>query len=135
MLISTFSRPRRRSQRSSITSLGQNSPVSPFTVPASTSVEIDIKRVDGQQADGMNIEAVDYLTSKNASTDLPIRSNYTHFESPLKGLKVVIIHVKEQLNDQPHVGEKILRELKAHEEKAQLGCDFIISSVGQAVYL
>ena len=103
-------------------------------MPASTSADIDITQADGQQADRM--EAVDYLTSKDASADLPIRSHYSQLlESPLKGLKVVIIHMKEQLNDKPHVGEKILRELKAYEQQAQLGCEFVISSVGQAVYL
>ena len=38
---------------------------------------------------------------------------------PLKGLKVVIIHVKDKLRDGPSAGETILKELLAHEEEAR----------------
>lgn len=53
----------------------------------------------------------------------------------LEGLKVVIIHIKDKLNDEPDVGETILRQLLAYEEEAQLGCDFVISKPGQSIYL
>ena len=53
---------------------------------------------------------------------------------PLKGLKVVIIHMKEKLNDGPLVGEIILKELTKHEEEAKTGCEFVISKVGEAMY-
>lgn len=57
----------------------------------------------------------------------------------LKGLKVVIIHVKDALSDGPPVGDVILSELKAHEARlaAQgkgLGCEFEISKSGASYW-
>ncbi|KAF1994540.1 hypothetical protein P154DRAFT_475798 [Amniculicola lignicola CBS 123094] len=57
------------------------------------------------------------------------------FDSPLKGLKVVIIHVKDTLSDGPLVGESILEELQEAERALQeqgkgLGCTFVISKSG-----
>ncbi|KAK3369208.1 low-affinity cAMP phosphodiesterase [Lasiosphaeria ovina] len=54
---------------------------------------------------------------------------------PLHGLKVVVIHVKDKLNDGPDVGDVILDELLDYEREAQLGCEYIISHVGQDLYL
>ncbi|KAJ4158456.1 uncharacterized protein LMH87_008981 [Akanthomyces muscarius] len=54
---------------------------------------------------------------------------------PLKGLKVVIIHVKETLSDGPVPGDVILEQLQEYEEEAQLGCEFIVSKSGQSFYL
>ena len=53
----------------------------------------------------------------------------------LKGLKVVIIHVKEKLSDETDVGETILEELLEHEREAQLGCEFIMAKSGHSFYL
>jgi cAMP phosphodiesterase len=53
---------------------------------------------------------------------------------PLKGLKVVIIHVKETLNDGPSIYDTILRECEELNEKHGLGCEFVMGSSGQAVY-
>ena len=57
------------------------------------------------------------------------------FDSPLKGLKVVVIHVKDTLADGPLVGETILRELEEGErvladQGRGLGCEFAISRGG-----
>ncbi|KAH9906434.1 cAMP phosphodiesterases class-II-domain-containing protein [Xylariomycetidae sp. FL2044] len=54
---------------------------------------------------------------------------------PLKGLKVVIIHVKENLKDGRQVRDNIIQELQDHEEEAQLGCEFIVSRAGQSFML
>jgi hypothetical protein len=54
---------------------------------------------------------------------------------PLKGLKVVIIHMKDKLDDEPHVGERILAQLLEYEQVAQLGCEFLISHKGMSLYL
>lgn len=54
-------------------------------------------------------------------------------EPPLKGLRVVIIHVKDKLIDGFVPGERILRELREEEEIENLGCEFIISSAGQSL--
>jgi cAMP phosphodiesterase len=56
-------------------------------------------------------------------------------DTPLKGVKVVIIHVKDTLTDGPVVGDQILKELKEGEKEMQengkgLGCVFEISKSG-----
>jgi cAMP phosphodiesterase len=61
------------------------------------------------------------------------------FDSPLKGVKVVIIHVKDSLQDGPLVGDSILRELKEGESVAQeqgrgLGCVFEVSGSGESYW-
>ncbi|KAB5516946.1 hypothetical protein GE09DRAFT_1231083 [Coniochaeta sp. 2T2.1] len=53
---------------------------------------------------------------------------------PLKGLKVVLIHLKEKLNDGPSIGDIIKRELDEYEAEAQLGCDFVISRSGESMF-
>lgn len=53
---------------------------------------------------------------------------------PLRGLKVVIIHVKDKMTDGPKTGEIILRELKSYEEDTKLGCEFLISRPGESLY-
>ncbi|KAH8162684.1 hypothetical protein CIB48_g5558 [Xylaria polymorpha] len=53
----------------------------------------------------------------------------------LRGLKVVIIHVKEKLVDGVVPRDLILSQLLDAEEEAQLGCEFIISSPGQSFLL
>jgi cAMP phosphodiesterase len=63
---------------------------------------------------------------------IPIR---TREDLPLKGLKVVIIHVKDRLDDGPDVGDTIFSQLLEYEKEAKLGCEFIISGVGMSVYL
>lgn len=54
---------------------------------------------------------------------------------PLRGLKVVIIHVKDKLNDGPRAGDVILQELVEHERELRLGCEFLVSEAGQDLYL
>lgn len=56
-------------------------------------------------------------------------------DNVLKGLKVVIMHVKDRLVDGYDVGERILQELQDEEDVERLGCDFIISRPGESVYL
>lgn len=53
---------------------------------------------------------------------------------PLRGLKVVIIHIKEKLRDGPSAGEIILDQLREHEEQNPLGCEYIISYAGQSLF-
>ncbi|PHH91359.1 hypothetical protein CDD83_773 [Cordyceps sp. RAO-2017] len=53
----------------------------------------------------------------------------------LEGLKIVIIHVKETLENEPDPGDTILQQLREHDKEARLGCDFIISKSGQSFYL
>ncbi|QDS77757.1 hypothetical protein FKW77_004903 [Venturia effusa] len=58
---------------------------------------------------------------------------------PLKGVRVIIIHVKDSMADGPPVGVSILRELKAHEERLRmlgrpLGCEFVVSKGGESYW-
>jgi cAMP phosphodiesterase len=61
------------------------------------------------------------------------------YESPLKNVRIVIIHVKDSMLDGPLVGESILRELNAHEARLVkqgkgLGCSFEVSSSGDSYW-
>ena len=58
-------------------------------------------------------------------------------EGALKGLKVVIIHVKDLLHDGPPAGDTILRQLEegAGLNGLALGCEFIVSSSGESVWV
>ncbi|TGJ81529.1 hypothetical protein E0Z10_g7238 [Xylaria hypoxylon] len=57
------------------------------------------------------------------------------FTNALRGLKVVIIHVKEKLVDGDAPRDTILAQLQEAEKEAQLGCEFIVSSSGQSFLL
>ena len=54
---------------------------------------------------------------------------------PLKGLQVIIIHVKETLKDGPEPGETILAQLEQTDKAEQLGCTFSISKAGASIWL
>lgn len=59
--------------------------------------------------------------------------------APLKGLKVVIIHVKDTMADGPSVGDMILRELQEGERALAvqgkgLGCEFEVSESGKSYF-
>ena len=82
-----------------------------------------IPQMDGNASSYEHNGLLDTLTS---------RHKYNH---QLKGLQIVIIHVKDNLDDGPEQGDVILKELQAHEEEAQLGCTFVVSKPGQSVYL
>ena len=53
----------------------------------------------------------------------------------LKGLKIVIIHVKERLDDEEPAGDRILRELHGFEDEEGLGVDFVLSERGLSVWV
>lgn len=99
-------------------SIGDDSGLSgPSTPTAMTSAPIE--------------QAMGYLTSKATSF-----SQDQIGEEPLKGLRVIIIHVKDTLKDGPHVSERILGQLQDHtldleERGIRLGCEFVISESGQ----
>ncbi|POS88061.1 hypothetical protein EPUL_000482 [Erysiphe pulchra] len=69
-------------------------------------------------------------TSKNFSSISPSDENYL----PLKGLKIIVIHTKENLDDSPFIANLIHQQLLEHEKQAQLGCEFIISRLGQSLH-
>ncbi|KAK3071873.1 3',5'-cyclic-nucleotide phosphodiesterase pde1 [Teratosphaeriaceae sp. CCFEE 6253] len=56
---------------------------------------------------------------------------------PLTGLRVVIIHIKDTMQDGPHVSESILADLEDHtarllDEGQALGCEFVIAQSGES---
>lgn len=53
----------------------------------------------------------------------------------LRGLKVVVIHVKERLVDGEAPRDTILAQLLEAEKEAQLGCEFVVSRPGQSFLL
>lgn len=63
----------------------------------------------------------------------------------LEGVKVVIIHMKDTMDDEPPIGELILEELREHEAVLAeedgvgggkgLGCEWVISEVGMSLML
>jgi hypothetical protein len=55
-------------------------------------------------------------------------------QPPLEGLKVIIIHVKERLEDGPPVGDAILQQLQEYEQEYNLGCEFTVSASGMSFY-
>ena len=54
---------------------------------------------------------------------------------PLEGLQVIIIHIKDTLDDGPPLSETILAQLLKREEEAQLGCTFSVSKTGSSIWL
>jgi hypothetical protein len=122
--LSNGNHPEERSpRRPNRASVSQTSPTSPHTQHLSDFMDAQISQIDGNSSSH----------EPDGFTDtIPIRQKH---ESPLKGVEIVIIHVKDKLVDGPEQGDIILKELEAYEEDAKLGCKFIISRSGQSVYL
>lgn len=55
--------------------------------------------------------------------------------SPLKGLTVHIIHVKDTLMDGPAPGDVIVAQLQALSDEAGLGCDFNVTNSGDWIWV
>jgi cAMP phosphodiesterase len=106
--------------------VGDLSPqVSPRSTRTRRPFDFEITQADGKN----NLLEEDETMDQDHS--LPIRSSV---ELPLKGVKIVIIHMKEKLNDGPAIGDIILKQLEEYETHARLGCEFIIAKVGEAIY-
>ncbi|EFQ26978.1 cAMP phosphodiesterase class-II [Colletotrichum graminicola] len=117
---------------------GDESPVSPKTV-AKRQLLSDIGHVPPLPPAATSMESPHLTTptkelSLREAEGLSESEEGTHRNLPLKGIKVVIIHVKDRL-DGRNQGDVILQELRAYEEDAQLGCEFVISEPGQSIYL
>ncbi len=117
-----------KARRKSAWPLNPSPQVSPRSARTRQSIDFEIS-----QADGKNdlLEEDEEEITMDHDHSLPIRSPT---ELPLKGLKIVIIHMKGKLNDGPAIGDTILKQLEEYEAEAQLGCEFIISKVGEAIY-
>ncbi len=96
--------------------------------------EFEVTRLDN------DVEQVGFSESPtkegDSMTTLAIHSRNSNAEDapPLQGVRIILIHVKDKLDDRPDVGEKILRELREQERELRLGCEFILAKAGQALY-
>lgn len=131
--------PRRRTGGAfSRLAAGDESPVSPKSV-AKRAVSVDIAHVPPLPPAATSVESP-HLTTPTQELSLRDADGWSEAEDghsralPLKGVKVVIIHVKDRLDGRDQ-GRVILEELEAYEEEAQLGCEFVISQPGQSIYL
>ncbi|KAK3494838.1 cAMP phosphodiesterases class-II-domain-containing protein [Neurospora hispaniola] len=84
--------------------------------------------LNGNTRDMMDVDS-------NADVDVNAELARQLPEQPLKGLKVVIIHVKDRMVDGPGAGEVILEQLVEHEEEVRLGVEWVMSFAGQEVFV
>ncbi|KAG9239221.1 cAMP phosphodiesterases class-II-domain-containing protein [Amylocarpus encephaloides] len=118
-----FEESPRQTPRASIRKL---SPISPKSIPRP---DVPIFRsVMANLEDSLSKEVGNSPDGSSQS----LRDNLDH---ALHGLKVVIIHVKETMKDGRDVKEMIMEDLMALEQEYRLGCEFIMSAPGLAVYL
>jgi 3',5'-cyclic-nucleotide phosphodiesterase len=74
-------------------------------------------------------------TPLSVATAVPPVGTSGPLHLPLRGLKVVIIHVKDKPDSIDPAGVTILSQLLEYESEAQFGCEFIISTSGQEFLL
>ncbi|TVY47893.1 3',5'-cyclic-nucleotide phosphodiesterase [Lachnellula occidentalis] len=111
-------------QRSTRTSLSKDGPISPLTGNGRRSFEFEVTPADG-------IEAQSDGAASSPTPELAMRGQG---ELLLKGVKVVVIHTKDKLDDGPAIGDVILQELLDWEIEEQLGCEFVVPKFGDALY-
>ncbi|KAF3769801.1 hypothetical protein M406DRAFT_237847, partial [Cryphonectria parasitica EP155] len=74
-----------------------------------------------------------------SASQAPLRPVLAARDHPaqLSGVKVVVIHMKDTLDDDPPIGDTILEELREHESfmETPLGCEWVISESGQSLLL
>ncbi|KAI0128762.1 cAMP phosphodiesterase class-II [Xylariales sp. AK1849] len=127
----------RRANRVAARSVADDRPVS----PKSTRPRGSISGSDGIYTPGIDTPHIATPTAELTLRDLDptanavIPSPLPQATNSLRGLKVVIIHVKDNFSDEESAGEIILSELLEYEREAQLGCEFIISSKGESFML
>lgn len=76
------------------------------------------------------------LSLRDVSTPAtPLSMQPLSLSRPLHGLKIVIVHVKDKMDDEAPVGETVLAELLEYEREALLGCEYVLSAPGQDMYM
>ncbi|KAF2148459.1 hypothetical protein K461DRAFT_329976 [Myriangium duriaei CBS 260.36] len=77
------------------------------------------------------------ISSINAGVDAAhLLPSSVYSDPPLKGVRVLVMHVKDTMKDGPHVGELILQQLNEHaagmaQRGMRLGCEFVITESGK----
>ncbi|KAJ5551795.1 Cyclic-AMP phosphodiesterase class-II [Penicillium sp. DV-2018c] len=54
---------------------------------------------------------------------------------PLEGMRVYIIHIKDDLTDGSQPGVQIIEELRAHGKAAHLGCEFLLPDPAEEIWI
>jgi cAMP phosphodiesterase len=106
-----------------------SSGVSPRSQPQQSIESAD--EVSGDEDDPLF--AIPSIGSPESMRKTPTSAPTTHAYT-LAGLKVIIIHMKDRLDDSGPAGPHILSQLKKYEEEVKLGCEFIISEPGLSLY-
>ncbi|KAG7291020.1 hypothetical protein NEMBOFW57_001028 [Staphylotrichum longicolle] len=87
-----------------------------------------------------HLSSSDLSPTTTTATTMPLLLPTSHpqqlpapllLKDALKGLKVVVIHVKETMVDGPRAGDVILQELEAHERETGLGVEYAVSRKGE----
>lgn len=109
---------------------GSDEPVSPKTIRSPT-IPTELPFKSAVTPDTPHLATP---TDELSLHDVELVARSQAEERPLEGLKIIIIHVKDKLLDEPDVGTTILEQLQSYEETEQLGCEFAISKSGQSYY-
>ncbi|TAQ85676.1 hypothetical protein B7494_g6001 [Chlorociboria aeruginascens] len=117
--------PTRNTRNSSHHKTTAQSPLKP-TTPATPTI---IPPTPTSTETAVSLELPSHSTSQTSISSIPEDA------FPLKGLKVVIVHIKERFDDGPAAGHNILNQLRHHDQEAKLGCEFVISVPGMDVSL
>lgn len=96
------------------------------------------RRIEGSS--GEQLVSQSHVSSRSAHRDDKHRdksepAKRTKDRKPLDGLRIIIVHIKDTLQDGPDIGDTILAQLRHYEKGLQLGCDFIISKAGSSIWL
>lgn len=89
-----------------------------------------------QLTTGLTSNTTSPTSQRRSSVNIAsVASSGASHDGPLKGVKVVIIHVKDSLTDGPPIGDIILKELRTHETRLleqgkALGCEFEVAQSG-----
>lgn len=98
--------------------------------PASTPAKEDFVPLLAPEIEGAGVGVEPTADEGVVASRRPSRT-----KGVLQGVRVIVIHVKDNLKDGPHVGDTILSQLEAYERDVQLGCAFEISEAGTSIWL
>ncbi|KAI2639796.1 cAMP phosphodiesterases class-II-domain-containing protein [Hypomontagnella submonticulosa] len=123
----------RRANRNIARSTGDDGPVSPKSMrPQKGSGSPLVQGRNGTNSPHLVTPTAEMSLEDMEASMVPPSAPRHYTPDSLKGLRVIIIHVKETLTE-ADAGNTILHELREHDKEARLGCEFIISKTGQSL--
>lgn len=117
----------RKSRRRTAESISKQQLILPSSSPTS---DINLRPIGLAGGEGGTAHRIDVDQVKDPESPMRPRALM-----PLHGLRVIVIHVKDTLQDGSEVSETILAQLRQHEKVAQLGCEFVIPKAGSSIWL